>query len=61
MGKKSKPNDAMHVARKTYGRPKLTEFGHVGALTQSGTGNGPEMFDDMGVIMGMMPEMMDRP
>jgi len=31
------------TARKVYVRPKLISFGPVGALTQAGTGNAPEM------------------
>jgi hypothetical protein len=61
MEEKSKRSEALTSARKPYTQPKLKEFGQVGALTQSGTGNMGEMVDAMGNVMGKMADMESRP
>jgi hypothetical protein len=58
MNDKSKRNEALTVARKPYARPELREFGQVGALTQSGTGDKAERG---GMDMGMMGLDKDKP
>jgi hypothetical protein len=40
--KPDKKSDKQLLGRETYTVPKLTEFGHVGALTQGGAGSTPE-------------------
>ena len=45
------------ATRQPYEKPRLKEFGQVGALTQAGTGGMVEGMMDM----GMMAEKKDRP